>query len=231
MSIEIIGFIFGCLLLFIGVVGGGIEVKEIKVPKISNVMRVISVILGIVFLIVAGFGKGNIPSRGTIDVNEDIDSRNIISKENRLEEKLDIESKSRIEIARQKKFVEMQLKNEEEEKALVEEKKRKVESELQKTKEEKDRILEQLHMKQENTNQPIYSAICWIDNNILLITFDGVVLNPKIGYKPVAKTINVDSNYCAFAILPFAKNVELQVEYNGNVYCMDKQVGFCMPYD
>jgi len=36
MSIEIVAFVFGGLLLFVGVVGGGFEVKELEIPKVGR---------------------------------------------------------------------------------------------------------------------------------------------------------------------------------------------------
>jgi hypothetical protein len=35
MTVEIIVFIFGGLLLVIGLLGGGLEIKELKIPKVG----------------------------------------------------------------------------------------------------------------------------------------------------------------------------------------------------
>jgi hypothetical protein len=53
MSVEIIAFIFGCILVLIGIIGGGMEIKELKVPTISWPTRIIAIIGGVVFI---GFG-------------------------------------------------------------------------------------------------------------------------------------------------------------------------------
>jgi hypothetical protein len=55
MNIEIAAFAFGGLLVFIGVLGGGFEVKELKVPKVGIGVRVVSVIVGVLFICL-GFG-------------------------------------------------------------------------------------------------------------------------------------------------------------------------------
>ena len=59
MNIQIAAFAFGGLLLFIGVVGGGFEVKELKVPKVGTGVRVLSVVIGVLFI---GLGFGSTPS-------------------------------------------------------------------------------------------------------------------------------------------------------------------------
>ena len=50
MSIEIIAFVFGCVLVLIGIIGGGLEIKEIKIPKIKGVTRIIAIIGGLIFI-------------------------------------------------------------------------------------------------------------------------------------------------------------------------------------
>src|SRR5271165_3109173 len=55
MNIQIVAFVFGGLLLFIGVLGGGFEVKELKIPKVGVGVRVVSVVVGVVFICL-GFG-------------------------------------------------------------------------------------------------------------------------------------------------------------------------------
>jgi hypothetical protein len=56
MSIEIASFVFGGILLFVGVLGGGFELKELKVPKVGTGVRLLAAVLGIVFISV-GFGS------------------------------------------------------------------------------------------------------------------------------------------------------------------------------
>ncbi|PYX69535.1 MAG: hypothetical protein DMG72_20645 [Acidobacteria bacterium] len=45
MSIEIVVFVFGGLLLFVGGVGAGFEAKELKIPKVGAVVRVIAAVV------------------------------------------------------------------------------------------------------------------------------------------------------------------------------------------
>ena len=45
--------ILGVLLLFIGIMGGGFEIKEIKIPKVGIVSRVIGVLIGFVLIVVS----------------------------------------------------------------------------------------------------------------------------------------------------------------------------------
>lgn len=50
MNISMLAFIFGCILILIGIIGGGLELKELKIPKVSSFSRVIAIIGGIVFI-------------------------------------------------------------------------------------------------------------------------------------------------------------------------------------
>ena len=50
MTIEVLGFIFGCILVLIGIIGGGLEVKELKIPKVGWPTRILAIIGGIVFI-------------------------------------------------------------------------------------------------------------------------------------------------------------------------------------
>jgi hypothetical protein len=51
MTIEFIAFVAGLILLIAAIVGGGFEVKELKVPKLGLVARVGSAIFGAVLLL------------------------------------------------------------------------------------------------------------------------------------------------------------------------------------
>lgn len=42
MSIGVAVFIFGAILLFIALVGGGFEAKELKVPQVNQIVRIIA---------------------------------------------------------------------------------------------------------------------------------------------------------------------------------------------
>jgi|GEM_PF-3821265 len=50
MSLEAITFILGCGLIIIAIVGGGIEAKEVKVPKLSPLPRLLSAVFGIILM-------------------------------------------------------------------------------------------------------------------------------------------------------------------------------------
>lgn len=50
MTLEILAFIFGALLTLIGIIGGGFEAKEIRIPKIVGIARFFSLIVGLSFI-------------------------------------------------------------------------------------------------------------------------------------------------------------------------------------
>ena len=50
MSVQVIAFAFGGILLFVGVVGGGFELRELKVPRVGVGVRVLSTIVGLLFV-------------------------------------------------------------------------------------------------------------------------------------------------------------------------------------
>ena len=53
MTLETVLGIAGVVALLIGLSGGGITIKELKVPKISSLVRVLSGILGMMFIGIA----------------------------------------------------------------------------------------------------------------------------------------------------------------------------------
>lgn len=60
--------LFGMVLLFVGILGGGIEAKEIKIPKVGILVRTVSIILGVAFLLIGiGFRIG-VTTAGLPDV-------------------------------------------------------------------------------------------------------------------------------------------------------------------
>ena len=61
MGIEWVSFVFGILLLFIALVGGGFEVREIKVPRVGRVARTVSAGVGLVFLAIGITGLAEEP--------------------------------------------------------------------------------------------------------------------------------------------------------------------------
>jgi hypothetical protein len=55
MELNLVAFLFGAILLAVAVLGGGFELKELKVPKVSWFPRFVSALLGM-FFIVLGIG-------------------------------------------------------------------------------------------------------------------------------------------------------------------------------
>jgi hypothetical protein len=53
MSLETMAFVLGGLLICAGVFGGGLEVKELKLPQIGGAARFISGVAGISFVVLA----------------------------------------------------------------------------------------------------------------------------------------------------------------------------------
>jgi hypothetical protein len=53
MSIEAMAFILGGLLLAAGVFGGGLEVRELKLPQIGTAQRLVASVAGIAFVVLA----------------------------------------------------------------------------------------------------------------------------------------------------------------------------------
>ena len=50
MTLQTMSFIFGALLLAVGILGGGFEVKEVKVSNASMGVRIIAGIVGLLFI-------------------------------------------------------------------------------------------------------------------------------------------------------------------------------------
>ena len=61
---EILAFGLGALLLLTGILGGGFELKEVKIPKVGNIARAAASLVG-VFSILLGFGLLNMQSAQT----------------------------------------------------------------------------------------------------------------------------------------------------------------------
>jgi hypothetical protein len=55
MSIQLAAFAFGGILMLVGVLGGGFEVKELRIPKVGPGARVLSAVVGLLFICL-GFG-------------------------------------------------------------------------------------------------------------------------------------------------------------------------------
>jgi hypothetical protein len=56
MNLQLLSFLLGALLLLVGILGGGFEIKEIKVPKVGAMPRLGALVAGIFFLYVGFFG-------------------------------------------------------------------------------------------------------------------------------------------------------------------------------
>lgn len=73
MGLETAAFLVGVLLVGVALLGGagGIEVKEIKIPKVSRFARVLAGCAGVVFILIGLHVKGTItiPFIGTTDPN------------------------------------------------------------------------------------------------------------------------------------------------------------------
>jgi hypothetical protein len=65
MSVELLAFFFGILLLFVAIVGGGFEVRELKVPRVGRAARVISAVAGVLFLMLGFSGSTATELAGT----------------------------------------------------------------------------------------------------------------------------------------------------------------------
>jgi hypothetical protein len=50
MTLQTMSFIFGALLLAVAILGGGFEIKEIKVPDVTTSVRIISGVVGVIFI-------------------------------------------------------------------------------------------------------------------------------------------------------------------------------------
>ncbi len=53
MSLETMVFVLGGIFLATGVFGGGIEIKELKLPQINGVARIVSAVVGLAFVTLA----------------------------------------------------------------------------------------------------------------------------------------------------------------------------------
>jgi hypothetical protein len=60
MTLQTMSFLFGAILLAVAILGGGFEIKEIKVSNVTTSVRIIAGIVGAVF-IALGFLEPTIP--------------------------------------------------------------------------------------------------------------------------------------------------------------------------
>ncbi|TWA99881.1 PAN domain-containing protein [Bradyrhizobium stylosanthis] len=61
MTLPTMSFIFGALLLAVGILGGGFEVKEVKVSNVTTTARILAGVVGAAF-IVLGFWLPSLPT-------------------------------------------------------------------------------------------------------------------------------------------------------------------------
>jgi hypothetical protein len=50
MNVNVLAFVFGALLLFVAIVGGGFELRELKVPRVGWAPRVVALVVGVLFI-------------------------------------------------------------------------------------------------------------------------------------------------------------------------------------
>ena len=50
MTLTTLSFILGAVLILAGILGGGFEAKELKIPKISGIARILAVVVGAIFV-------------------------------------------------------------------------------------------------------------------------------------------------------------------------------------
>jgi len=60
MTLQTISFIFGALLLAVAILGGGFEIKEIKVSNVTLGVRVISGLVGVLFIVLGFWQPGRL---------------------------------------------------------------------------------------------------------------------------------------------------------------------------
>ena len=70
MSIEMLSFLLGGLLVIVGLLGGGIEIRELKIRPINQITRVLSLIGGIAFIGLAIFFNSSTTTEPTMTGKE-----------------------------------------------------------------------------------------------------------------------------------------------------------------
>jgi hypothetical protein len=68
MTLQAMSFIFGAILLAVAILGGGFEVKEIKVSNVTTGARIIAGIAGLIFVGLGFWQGGALPARMPGDV-------------------------------------------------------------------------------------------------------------------------------------------------------------------
>ena len=78
MSLEVIVVVIGAIVLIGALIGGGFEVKEIKVPQLGGMVRVLLVIAGIVLIVVGIYLRPGAEDAGAptqAQANQSVDFR------------------------------------------------------------------------------------------------------------------------------------------------------------
>lgn len=61
MTVEFVVISLGALLLLTGIIGGGFEIRELKIPQVGRIARILSTVVGIM-LMLTGIGMAAQPS-------------------------------------------------------------------------------------------------------------------------------------------------------------------------
>jgi hypothetical protein len=61
MNLQAMSFIFGAILLAVAILGGGFEIKEIKVSNVTIRVRIISGVVGLIFIGLGFLGSNDVP--------------------------------------------------------------------------------------------------------------------------------------------------------------------------
>jgi len=112
MELDTIAFVFGAILLVVGIWGGGIEIKELKIPRVGGMARSLSLLIGIIFIFIGlwigGFIQEEISNVDPIIIDNNKIAFTIKGSLGRVDELREIESNALIYIAG-KKVVEIYL--------------------------------------------------------------------------------------------------------------------------
>lgn len=60
MTLQTMSFIFGALLLAVGILGGGFEVKEVKVSNVTTTARIAAAVVGVIFVVLGFWQPGSL---------------------------------------------------------------------------------------------------------------------------------------------------------------------------
>jgi hypothetical protein len=50
VNVNVLAFVFGALLLFVAIIGGGFELRELKVPRVGWAPRMVALVAGVLFI-------------------------------------------------------------------------------------------------------------------------------------------------------------------------------------